>query len=119
MKEGTNLSKLSIEIGQRIRNYRSQHRLSQEELAEKCGLHPTYIGQVERGEKNATLESISKITAGLSISLSTLFENIEDYHDEQSNNYPAMAYGLVQSVSKPVQEKLIAIIKIVIKINHN
>ena len=51
MKEGTNVSKLSIEIGQRIRNYRSQQQLSQEELAEKCGLHPTYIGQVERGEK--------------------------------------------------------------------
>ena len=69
------MSKISVEIGQRIRGYRLQQGLSQEELAEKCGLHPTYIGQVERGEKNATLESISKIAGGLSISLSTLFEN--------------------------------------------
>ena len=119
MKEGTNVSKLSIEIGQRIRNYRSQQQLSQEELAEKCGLHPTYIGQVERGEKNATLESINKITNGLSISLSTLFENIEDYRDEQSNNYPAMAYDLIQSVSETVQKKLIIVIKTVIEINDN
>lgn len=71
------MSELSREIGQRIRNYRTQQKLSQEELAEKCGLHPTYIGQVERGEKNATIESISKIASGLSVSLSTLFENIE------------------------------------------
>lgn len=113
------MSKLSIKIGQRIRNYRLRQKLSQEELSEKCGLHPTYIGQVERGEKNATLESISKITDGLSISLSTLFENIEDYRDERSNNYPAMAYDLVQSVSESVQEKIITIIKTTIEIKDN
>ena len=67
------MSELSREIGQRIRNYRTQQKLSQEELAEKCALHPTYIGQVDRGEKNATIESISKIAGGLSVSLSTLF----------------------------------------------
>lgn len=113
------MSKLSIKIGQRIRNYRLGQKLSQEELSEKCGLHPTYIGQVERGEKNATLESISKITDGLSISLSTLFENIEDYRDEQSINYPAMAYDLIQSVPETVQEKLVTVIKTVIEINDN
>lgn len=110
------MSKLSIEIGQRIRNYRNQQQLSQEELAERCGLHPTYIGQVERGEKNATLESISKIAFGLSLSLSTLFENIEDHQDESSNNYPSMAYDLVQSVAETVQEKLVNIIRNAIEI---
>ncbi len=53
-------------------------KLSQEELAEKCECHPTYIGQVERGEKNATLESINKIAVGLNISPNTPFENIEE-----------------------------------------
>ena len=45
-------------IGQRIRNYRLQNKLSQEELAERAGCHHTYIGQIERGEKNASIESI-------------------------------------------------------------
>jgi transcriptional regulator with XRE-family HTH domain len=45
-------------VGQRIRNYRTNLGLSQEKLAELAGCHPTYIGQVERGEKNATLESV-------------------------------------------------------------
>ena len=49
------MSEISKLIGQRIRNYRTQQKLSQEKLAELCGCHPTYIGQVERGEKNATL----------------------------------------------------------------
>ena len=75
-KGGAEMSDLSREIGRGIRNSRTQLKLSQEELAERCSLHPTYIGQVERGEKNATIESISKIAAGLNVPLSTLFENL-------------------------------------------
>ena len=109
------MSDLSVEIGKRIRNYRIGQKMSQEEIAEKCGLHPTYIGQVERGEKNATLESISRITAGLSVNMSTLFEKIEtDENCGQTTNYPLIAYDLVQSVSKEYQEKLISIIRNII-----
>lgn len=43
------MGRISIETGRRIRMYRAQQHLSQEELAEKCGMHPTYIGQLERG----------------------------------------------------------------------
>jgi transcriptional regulator with XRE-family HTH domain len=109
------MSILSVEIGQRIRNYRLQQKLSQEELAEKCGLHPTYIGQVERGEKNATIGSISKIASGLNISLSMLFEHIEDYEKNKSN-YPSIAYSLIQSVSEPNQEKIVEIIQTILEL---
>lgn len=60
-----------------IRINRIQSGLNQEQLAELAGCHPTYIGQIERGEKNATIESILKITKALKISLSQLFENID------------------------------------------
>lgn len=56
------MSDIAKIIGQRIRNYRTQKGLSQEKLAELAGCHPTYIGQLERGEKNATLESVEKIS---------------------------------------------------------
>ena len=72
------MSEISKFIGQRIRNYRTQQKLSQEKLAELSGCHPTYIGQVERGEKNATLESIEKIASALNIPLSRLFEKLGD-----------------------------------------
>lgn len=52
------MSELTKIIGQRVRNYRTEKGLSQEKLAELSGCHPTYIGQVERGEKNATLDSV-------------------------------------------------------------
>ena len=69
------MSEIAKFIGQRIRNYRTQQNLSQEKLAEMAGCHPTYIGQLERGEKNATLESVEKIASALNIPLSRLFEN--------------------------------------------
>ena len=114
MKGGMNMSKISVEIGQRIRSYRLQNGFNQEELAEKCGLHPTYIGQVERGEKNATIESISKIASGLSLPLSTLFENIGGNSDNE--NYPAQAYDLILSLPTEQQEKMIEILQMIIQI---
>ena len=107
------MSNLSVEIGQRIRSYRLQNGLNQEELAERCGLHPTYIGQVERGEKNATLESVSKIANGLSLSLSTLFENIGSGSDNKS--YPAAAYDLMLSLPTDEQEKMMKIMQMIIQ----
>ena len=70
------MSDIAKIIGQRIRNYRTQKGLSQEKLAELAGCHPTYIGQLERGEKNATLESVEKITSAMDVSLSQLFDKL-------------------------------------------
>lgn len=98
------MSELSKLIGQRIRNYRTQQKLSQEKLAELSGCHPTYIGQVERGEKNATLESIEKITSALNISLSQLFEKLGN--DETSDNIPLKVYEFFSAKTKSEQEHL-------------
>lgn len=110
------MSNLSTQIGQRIRSYRLKSGFNQEELAEKCGLHPTYIGQVERGEKNATIESISKIAAGLSLPLSTLFENIDGIAISQNENYPAQVYDLMLSLPKEQQETLFNIMQMIIRL---
>lgn len=109
------MSKIISETGQRIRNYRIQQGLSQESLSEKSGLHPTYIGQIERGEKNATIESIEKIANGLSVPMSRLFENIDSGTEV---NYPAEAYSLVQSVPVAAQENLVKILKAAVEIKN-
>lgn len=109
------MSELSCEIGKRIRNYRTQQKLSQEELAEKCSLHPTYIGQVERGEKNATLESICKIAAGLNVSLSVLFENIDGTAIAE-RSYAGEAYDLIQELPTGVQEKVLRILQEILEL---
>ena len=49
--------------------------LSQEELAYKCGLHRTYVGSVERGERNVTLSSLELIATALDVDIPTLLRN--------------------------------------------
>ncbi|MBI4225747.1 helix-turn-helix transcriptional regulator [Candidatus Roizmanbacteria bacterium] len=56
-----------IAFGNRVREERQRQHLSQEELAERAGLHRTYIGMIERAEKNITLENIEKIANALGI----------------------------------------------------
>lgn len=103
------MSNIAKVVGQRIRNYRTQKGLSQDKLAELSGFHPTYIGQLERGEKNATLESIEKITFALQISLSTLFERIDDVSDD-SRNIPLECYELIAAKTKGEQEQIYKIL---------
>ena len=55
------MSDIAKIIGQRIRNYRTQKGLSQEKLAELAGCHPTYIGQLERGEKTPRWKAWRKL----------------------------------------------------------
>ncbi len=93
-------------IGQRIRSYRTERHLSQEKLAEMSGCHPTYIGQLERGEKNATIESIDKIASALGITLSRLFEMAEEHGDS-----PALrCYKLISQKPSEKQEQLYRIL---------
>lgn len=68
---------LSKAFGAVVRESRTKLKLSQEELAHQAGLHRTYIGMIERGEKNITLENISKISIALNLSVSELFLNLE------------------------------------------
>jgi transcriptional regulator with XRE-family HTH domain len=65
--------KILIEFGERVREIRKEKGLSQEELAHKADLHRTYIGMIERAEKNITLVNIEKIANALDVSLNSLF----------------------------------------------
>ena len=97
------MSAIAKIIGQRIRNYRTQKGLSQEKLAELAGCHPTYIGQLERGEKNATLESVEKIASAMDISLSELFDKLGK---SGGDNIAAKCYDLVASKNEAEQKQL-------------
>ena len=59
-----------IKFGQKVRSERKELDLSQEELATRAGVHRTYIGMIERAEKNITLENIEKIAKALKINIS-------------------------------------------------
>ena len=65
--------KIRKAFGKRVRELRNQQSYSQEQLADKAGLHRTYIGSIERGEQNVSIDNIAKIAKALRVSLSQLF----------------------------------------------
>lgn len=62
-----------IKFGKRVRELRKEKNLSQEELSFKANLHRTYIGMIERAEKNITLVNIEKIAKALDVEIIELF----------------------------------------------
>jgi transcriptional regulator with XRE-family HTH domain len=65
--------KILIAFGDRVRELRKEKGLSQEELSYKTDLHRTYIGMIERAEKNITLTNIEKIAKALDVDIKKLF----------------------------------------------
>lgn len=68
------VSATHIKLGQKIKELRIKHSLTQEDLAFKVGVDRSYMGFVERGEKNPTLSTIMKIAKALKVSVKDMFE---------------------------------------------
>ena len=76
--------KILCSFGERIRQLRKKDNLSQEQLAERTGFHRTYIGMIERGERNPALVNIKVFADSLNVNLSTLF-NDKSFEEEVKN----------------------------------
>lgn len=101
-------------FGQRVKFFRTEQGYSQEKLAELCGLHPTYIGQVERGEKNCTLESAEKIAKGLDIPLETLLTNASAHHENDKTL--TEIYDLALRLSEKDRNDILFILEKIVEI---
>lgn len=75
---------LLISYGVIIRKIRQRNKISQEELAALCGLHRTYISDIELGKRNVSLENIDKIAQALGVRISDIFIEVEQYESIQS-----------------------------------
>ena len=112
---GVDFMNIAKIFGKQIRRYRKALNLSQEELAERCRLHSTYIGQLERGEKNASLESIQKLSLGLNIPIAKLFECFSIDTNEPT---PATKiYYTVLTMENDTQKHILNIINEISEIN--
>lgn len=63
------------QFGDRVRSLRTEAGLSQEMLSHRSGLHRTYVGAVERGERNPSLDAIWKLADGLAVRPSSFFHD--------------------------------------------
>lgn len=64
-------------FGEKVKTLRCKSGLSQEELAHRSGIHPTYLSGIERGKRNVALENIYRLAKGLGLSLTDLFRNLK------------------------------------------
>lgn len=77
-QETAHIDNLQRSLGRRIRELRSEHEWTQEQFAEVCGLHRTYMGHVERGEKNVSLSTVLRVANALGVRISVLFGRAQE-----------------------------------------
>lgn len=70
-------NEIRVRFGKTLRRLRNNQGISQEAFAAKCDLHRTYISDIERGERNVSLENIEKIATVLHMQISELFREVE------------------------------------------
>ncbi|MBD7954292.1 helix-turn-helix transcriptional regulator [Stenotrophomonas sp. Sa5BUN4] len=74
MARGANETRLVSLFAANVRRLRKERGLSQEELAEAAGVHRTYVGMIERGEKNVTIYNIERIAVALGVRPGSLLD---------------------------------------------
>jgi len=76
------MANLNKALGQVLVKYRTLEQISQEELAEKAGIHRTYVSQIERGLKSPTLSILFQIAKSLNTRTSVLIAEVEQILDD-------------------------------------
>jgi transcriptional regulator with XRE-family HTH domain len=69
---------LLVVLGRRIHDLRAARKWSQEEFAHVSGFHRTYVGQIERGEKNMSFDNLAKVADALGVTMSALLDGLEN-----------------------------------------
>ncbi len=104
------MSDIAEAVGKRIYAIRVSKHMSRDTLAERSGLHPTYIGQLERGEKNATLTTLESVSVALNVPLERFVEYITPGKagEETTAN---QCYNLILEQTPRTQKRLFAIVQ--------
>ena len=110
------MKNISVLLGLRNKNIRKGNGWSQEELGHRSGLHTSYIGQVERGERNPSLDSLHKIAAAFQLSLCELFYGIDPIPANKSLPINQQLYDFIITCSEEQQLKILDLLKLSITI---
>ncbi len=109
---------IRYEIGSRIKQLRIKKGLSQEKLAELAELNMSYIGQVERGEKNPSVETVYRICRAMDADMSQLFKNLTSAQ-EIENQYPQAVYSMMLNMDEDLCKCLFSIATALAGLNKN
>jgi len=105
-------------IGQVVKKKRIEMGLTQEELAEKTDLHPSYIGQIERGVKKISLLTLNKLSEGLNLNLYQFFKQNDEKSIIKKPDIDKKIINLIKTIKRNDKKKIIyKIIKELIKLS--
>lgn len=99
------MSDIAEAVGKRIYAIRTSKHMKRDTLAELSGLHPTYIGQLERGEKNATLTTLESVSSALNVPLERFVEYITP-GDADDESIPNQCYNMILEQTPRTQRRL-------------
>ncbi|NEN80797.1 helix-turn-helix domain-containing protein [Paenibacillus elgii] len=105
------MSDLMKMVGEGIRHFRKLHGLSQEELANKAGVHETYIGKLERAEKVCSVGILAKITDALDLSMVEFFSYVQPVGGEEKESTLVEIVNRLRSRSVSEQKKILKVIE--------
>lgn len=97
------MSETDKNVGERIRFYRLQKGLSQEQLAFKAEINPSYIGQIELGKKSTTIKTLDKIVNALDITFEDIFSFDKDMNN--SSEFPIIDKIKVQLKDRSIEDQ--------------
>jgi transcriptional regulator with XRE-family HTH domain len=106
---------LLVLLGKRVHELRAAKKWSQEEFAHVSGFHRTYVGQVERGEKNMSFDNLAKVAGALGVTISTLLDGLENGTETnvKSPRAEAGSRGVKAAVHRALEtQKLVKRLKI-------
>lgn len=98
-------------FGQKLKSIRLNKKLSQEEFAFQCNMQASHIGQLERGQKSPTLDTLNKISDGLNMPLTGLLDFDEKDKQENCNITVSKINAYLNKLTPKQQEQVLAIIK--------
>lgn len=98
-------------LGERILRIRHELGLSQEELAFRCGMQPSHIGFLERGQRNPTLDTLERIALGLGVSVCQLVDFDAEPHIQSYDETTNKILSLVLPLDAKEKKQLLAIVR--------
>jgi transcriptional regulator with XRE-family HTH domain len=110
-----NMTTLLYRLGEKIRDLRKLKGLSQDELGERSGFHFTYIGGLERGERNISLVNLEKVAKNLSVNVYELLQAAESMEQKTVSSIRETAMKEIFSTLNHLEDKEILMIQNIIR----
>lgn len=108
MQNKISISKFLKEIGSTIRELRRANGKTQERLAEDLGVHPSYIGQLERGQREPSLHTVKKLSMTFNVPLS---EILNERHGQSDEDWKKKCIKVIDKCNEPQLEAIYQLIR--------